>query len=101
MVGSSDFGGLVVLQHVRGGAIAAGLGGGGRLGRVNLGPFSGADDRGGHTCAAQSRGQQEVTAVGGFDRFHLEPPFCEACASIQQERFGLERHEGGPERGHL
>src|SRR5258706_4139929 len=75
MVGSSDFGGLVVLQYVRGGAIAGGLGGGGQLGRRALGPFSGGDDRGGHACAAQSRGQQEITAIGGVCRFSLLAPF--------------------------
>src|SRR6185369_6052047 len=73
MTASSDFGGLVVLQDVRGGAVSVGLVGG-RRGFARDAGLLRRGERGDGTSAAEAGGEQEIAAIGRFG-FHLTPPF--------------------------
>src|SRR6185369_516581 len=77
MTGSSDFGGLVVLQDVLGEVVAVGLGAGRSVRPLRLRLARAGDDGRHGACAAEAGGHQEFPAVGGLGRFHHVPPFRE------------------------
>src|SRR5258708_21406644 len=75
MAASSDFGGLVVLQDMRGGTVCRGLRiGRRRLGRGELHLVAGSRDGRDGSGASQSRGEQEFTAVWRLGGFSPRPP---------------------------
>src|SRR5437588_546981 len=94
MVGSSDFGRLVVLQHVRGGAISRGLVDRGR-GLLDALRLAAGEERGGDSGPAEPRCEQEVAALRVVCRFHVVPPFANAINPVRTIR---SRARGMPRR---
>src|SRR5260221_335032 len=95
MAASSDFGGLVVLQDMRGGTVCRGLRiGRRRLGRGELHLVAGSRDGRDGSGASQSRGEQEFTAGGRLGGFYRGPPHCENLGFVELKRFAFERERG-------
>src|SRR5258708_32124558 len=92
MAASSDFGGLVVLQDMRGGTVCRGLRiGRRRLGRGELHLVAGSRDGRDGSGASQSRGEQEFTAGCAPGGFHTGPPHGGGLAVIRLRPFALRR----------